>query len=168
MESLKDPKRTVILQVVAGGEFTAPRIVNDYCRAKLGGLHSCLNLATIFSTFTRPLRKQELDGALLVTVATLKKVIAIKKPLHAVFCCSALGEFVTDSLGDEHNRKQNTQQRRQFKMIKGNNTRAVNRTAADPHFEINLDLRGQGSRARGQAYLKPTGPSSHSAVRRWF
>ncbi len=49
------------LQVVAGGKFSAPRIVNDHRCSKLGCLHDCLHFAPVLRTFASSFREKELD-----------------------------------------------------------------------------------------------------------
>lgn len=90
------------LQIVTRSELPSPRIVNDHHRAKLGSLYDCLNFSTILRALPGSFRQEEIDGALVVVVATLEKSICVKEEVHAVLCRSAFKEIFPDSFWDEH------------------------------------------------------------------
>jgi hypothetical protein len=133
VEPLKNPQSSMELQIVAGGEFPAPRVVDNHRCAELGSLHDCLNLAAIPRALPSSLREEEIDSALFVTIATLKKSIGIKEEVQAIFGRPAFKELITHSFWHEHDRKEKTQLRQEIQLIESNDTLAVDRTAARVH-----------------------------------
>jgi hypothetical protein len=75
VELLKDPHGTVIIQIVASRQFPAPGIVDDHAGAKLSSLDDCLGFTPIFHALPGSLCKKEIDRALVVAFATLKKSV---------------------------------------------------------------------------------------------
>jgi hypothetical protein len=102
VEPFKDPESTVELQIVALGKLASPRIVNDHRRAELRRLDNCLNLATVLGPLSISFRKEEINRALFVAVATLEESVATEDGLQARFCRFAFEEFLPDSSGHEH------------------------------------------------------------------
>ena len=90
------------LQIVALSKFAAPRIVDDHGCAELGRLHKCLNFAAILSPLSTSFGEEEIDGALLVAVATLEESVTAKDGLKALFCLLTFEEFLPDGFGHEH------------------------------------------------------------------
>jgi len=111
----------------------APRIVNDHHRAKLRGLYNCLNLSPVPRALPSSFRQEEIDGALIVVVATLEKSVSAKEGLHAVLGRSALKQILPDSFWDEHGGEKKTQLRHELEMVESDDARTVDRTAALPH-----------------------------------
>ncbi|HTC37102.1 MAG TPA: hypothetical protein VK724_27225 [Bryobacteraceae bacterium] len=96
------------LQIVAFGQFPAPRIVNDHRRPKLGSLHHRLNLAAILCSFPSSFREKEINCSLFVAVAALEKRVVLKERLQAIFGDPALKKLLAHCLWHKHNRKQKT------------------------------------------------------------
>jgi hypothetical protein len=121
------------LQVVARGQFPAPRIVDNHRCSELGSLHHRLHFATILPTFTGSFREEELNSAPFVSIAALEEGVSVKEELQTIFGRPAFEEIITDGLGHKHDRKEKTQLGHKVQMIESYDTRAVDRTAARPH-----------------------------------
>ncbi len=112
MEPLENPPSSMNLEVVALGQFSAPRIINDHRCSKLGGLHDRLNFAAILCALASSFGEKEVGCSLFVAIATLEKRVVFKKRLQAIFRHPALEKLIAHSLWHEHNRKQKTQPRK--------------------------------------------------------
>jgi hypothetical protein len=76
----------VVLQVVSRRQFAAPRIVHNYHRTLLSGLHNCLHFASILHAFPSPLYKQQIDRTLVIFIAALQERVGREEALETILC----------------------------------------------------------------------------------
>jgi hypothetical protein len=100
-----------MIEVVARGQLSSPRVLHDYCHAELGSLHDGLSLTTIPHALSGTLCEKKINCTLLIAIAAFKECIIIKKQLHPVFSGSTLEEIFSNGLWDEHSRKEEAELR---------------------------------------------------------
>jgi hypothetical protein len=123
----------MMLQIVPRGQLPAPRVIDDHHRANLNSLHNGLDLAPVLRPLPFSFGQQEFDRPVVVLVAALKEGIGIKKGLKAILRGPPLKLIGADRLWNKNYRKEKTKAGQQVEVIEGNNTGAVNGTAAHPH-----------------------------------
>ena len=101
VKPLKNPHSTVKIKILARGQISAPRIIDDHGGTELRSLDDCFNLSPILHSESRSFPKEEIDSALLIAVASLEKAIGTEEKLQAVLCRAPFTEFVANSLWNE-------------------------------------------------------------------
>lgn len=101
MEPLKHPEGSVELQVATLGQLAAPGIIDDDSGADLRCLHDCLGLAPIFTALPLSLRQKEINGSLIVAVATMEEGVGLEDGSHAILGDSTFEEVLPDRLGQQ-------------------------------------------------------------------
>lgn len=124
----------MVLDIISRGQFPAPRVVDDNNRANLYSLNNRLHLSPVFRSLPFSLGQQELDRAVIVIVATLKKGIGIEEGRKPILRPPAFKQIFADSIWNENRREQKSEAGYQFQMVERYNARTVNRTAPLPHW----------------------------------
>ena len=146
------------LQVVATGQFSAPRVIHDDRCPNLRSLHHRLDFAAVLCAPPNSLYKEIINGALVIAIAALEERVCIKDELQTVFGRSTFKEILPDSLWDQDDGKEQADSRHKIQMVERDHARTVYRAAADAHLSSALigrrqDQQAQQERAQSQQSL---------------